>query len=314
MLPTILIAGATGNTGRGTVETLSTLLNTRSDFSGHRILALTRSSTGTVAQQFAELPNVQVAEKNWAEITPEWLRQNNVVRAFIASHTNPNQFAEESTFHLAALKADVQYVVRISTTAANVRPDCPAYYPRTHWAIETMLGSPEFRGLRWTSLQPNIFTETYLSSAVEWVKNFRKSGKQETLRLMASEDTPVGIVDGYEVGIFAAFLLAQNDITPHHGAKYSLNGPENITGQQIIGMVEQLTGTKVEDVRFRDFSFIDRLAAESPESKTVILSIKRAAETVWEGKGMISTTSEEVVRLYAPKRAPAEIFGTMLQK
>jgi hypothetical protein len=79
-------------------------------------------------------------------------------------------------------------------------------------------------------------------------------------------------------------------------------------------MVEQLTGTKVEDVRFQDLSFVDRLAAESSESKTVILSIKRAAETVWEGKGMVSTTSEEIVRLYAPKRAPAEIFGTMLEK
>lgn len=115
MAPTILVAGATGNTGRGVVETLSTT------FSGHRIVALTRSSSGAVAQTLATLPNVDIAEKNWVDITPDWLRNNNVFRAFIASHNNPNQFADESTFHLATLTAGVQYVVRISTTAANVR-------------------------------------------------------------------------------------------------------------------------------------------------------------------------------------------------
>lgn len=143
MAPTILVAGATGNTGRSVVRTLSKLLKT-TIFSGHRILALTRSSRGTIAQELAGLPNVEVVEQNWVEITADWLRHNNVMRAFIASHVHPNQFAEESTFHLAALTAGVQYVVRISTTAANVRPDCPAYYPRTHWVIEALLSSPAF--------------------------------------------------------------------------------------------------------------------------------------------------------------------------
>ncbi|KAF1824724.1 uncharacterized protein K489DRAFT_400550 [Dissoconium aciculare CBS 342.82] len=138
---------------------------------------------------------------------------------------------------------------------------------------------------------PNIFTQTYLFPFAEWVKNFRKSGKQETLRLMASEDTPVGIVDRNEAGIFAAFLLAQDDITPYHNANYNLNATEDI-----------------------DLSFADRLAAETSGSRTVILSIKRALKTALEGKCMASTTSGEVVRLCTPKRAPAEMFGTMLEK
>lgn len=315
MAPTILIAGATGNTGRGVVETLSELLETTTTtFSGHRILALTRSSSGATAQKLAELPNVEVAEKNWAEITPDWLRHNNVVRAFIASHMHPNHFAEESTFHLAALTAGVQYVVRISTTAANVRPDCPAYYPRTHWALETLLSSPEFQGLRWTSLQPNVFTPMYLSPAAELVKNFRQTGRQDTLRLMASEDAPVGIIDPYEVGLLAAYLLTQDDVTPYDQAKYILNGPEDITGRQIVTMVEQYIGTKVEDVRFQDLSFIDHQAAQTQESKSVILSIKRALDTAWEGKCTASTTSKEVFQFAAPKNTPAEVFKTMLEE
>lgn len=112
MAPTILVIGATGNTGRSVVETLSKVLNTSNNtLSGHRILALTRSSDSPAAQHLAKLPGVLVLEQNWVEITPDWLRKHEVARTFIASHNLPNHFAEESTFHVAALRAGIEYVV-----------------------------------------------------------------------------------------------------------------------------------------------------------------------------------------------------------
>ncbi|CAI0647188.1 unnamed protein product [Colletotrichum noveboracense] len=312
MEPTILVVGATGNTGRGVVETLSELLKTNATFSGHRVLALTRSLSGTVAQKFAQLPNVEVLEKNWVDITADWLRQHNVVRVFIAAHNEPNQFSEESTFHVAALNAGVEYVVRISTTAANVRPDCPAYYPRTHWAIESMLSSPEFQRLRWTSLQPNIFSPLYLYPAAELVKSFRQTGKQQPLKLIASEDAAVGIIDPFEVGCLAAHLLIGEDVKPHDRAKYVLNGPEDVTGRQIVEMIEQSLGTRVEDVQFKDVSFVEYMAAQSQQSKSVIRSIKYALETAWEGKCSTSTTSREIFDIYTPKVTPAESFKKLM--
>jgi uncharacterized protein YbjT (DUF2867 family) len=314
MAPTILIVGATGNTGRSTVETLSRLLDTSNPLSGHRLLALTRSANSPVAQQLAKLPHVSVLEQNWTEITPDWLRKHEVIKAFIASHNQPNQFAEESTFHLAALRAGVKYVVRISTTAANVRPDCDAYYPRTHWAIEAMLSSPEFQGLQWTSLQPNVFTTMYLSSAAELVKQYRKTGQLDTLKLMASADAPVGIIDAHDVGVVAAHLLTQENHALHNKARYVLNGPEDITGNQIVKMVEEQIGTKLKNVSFKDVSFIDDMAAASQESKNVILSIKHAPKTGWEGKCMASTTSKEVLELAPPTRTPAEVFKTLVEE
>ncbi|SPJ79228.1 probable NmrA-like family protein [Fusarium torulosum] len=314
MTPTFLIAGATGNTGKSVVETLSKLLKDNNNFSGYKILALTRSSSGATAQQLARLPNVEVIEQNWVEITADWLLQRNVFRAFIASHNEPNHFAEESTFHVAALNAGIEYVVRISTTAANVRPDCPAYYPRTHWAIETMLSSPEFDRLKWTSLQPNVFTQFWLASAADLIKTFRETGKQDILRLMASEDAAVGVIDSNEVGVFAAHLLIAENITPHNKAKYVLNGPEDITGHQIISMIEEYIGTKVEHVSFKDMTFIEHAAAQTQQSKNVILSIKHAPETAWEGKCGVSTTSKEVLQLAAPKHTPAEILKTLLEQ
>ncbi|KAM0346002.1 hypothetical protein ACHAPU_006056 [Fusarium lateritium] len=313
MTSTFLVAGATGNTGRAVVETLSNLLKDSKVFSSYNILALTRSSSGAAAQQLARLPNVQVLEKNWVDITADWLRENHVVRAFIASHNEPHHFAEESTFHVALLNAGVEYVVRISTTAANVRPDYPAYYPRTHWAIEALLSSPEFDRLKWTSLQPNVFSQFWLGPAASLIKKFRETGKQETLRLMAAEDAAVGIIDSNDVGILAAHLLIAEDVMPHNKAKYVLNGPEDITGRQIVDLIEEYIGTKVEDVIFKDTSFIEFMVAQTGYNKSVIRSIQHAPETAWEGKCGVSTTSKEVFQISAPKHTPAEILKTLLE-
>ncbi|KAJ5652829.1 hypothetical protein N7507_010255 [Penicillium longicatenatum] len=317
MSPTILIVGATGNTGRSVVKTLPKLLQTSNGLSQHRIIALTRSSESPEAQQLAKLPGVELVEQNWTEITSDWLREHEVVRVFIASHNEPTQFADESTFHIAALNAGVKYVVRISTTAANVRPDCKAYYARTHWAIEALLSSPEFAAMQWTSLQPNVFTNFYLSNAVNLIKQYRKTGKQDILRLMASEDSPIGVIDPDDVGSFAAHLLSLDNPLEHNKAKYILNGPEDTTGKQIVAMVEQYIGTRVEEVSYKDMSFLEMLYeykyAATSQSKNVIMSIRHAAETGWEGKCSTSTTSPEVLKLAAPKGTCADALRAMLQ-
>ncbi|KAK3898134.1 hypothetical protein C8A05DRAFT_38282 [Staphylotrichum tortipilum] len=311
MSRTILVAGATGNTGRNTVARLSKLL-ANGALPGHRVLALTRSSQSPAAQQLSALPGVQVLEKNWPEITAAWLRDHQVVRAFIASHVGPRQFPDESSFHLAALHAGVQYVVRISTTAANVRPDCPAYYARQHWAIETMLDTPEFAALQWTSLQPNTFTTFVLQPAVELIKQYRETGKQDTLRLTASPDALVGVIDGDDVGAVAAHLLCQEDPAPHNRARYVLNGPEDLTGEQIVKLVEGYIGTRVEKVVYKDMSFVDQWAAADPGSASLTMSVKHAVEPGWEGKCSASTTSKEVLELCAPTRTPVDVLKKML--
>lgn len=313
MAPTILVVGATGNTGRGVVETLPKLLGSGGALSGHRVVALTRSLASPVAQRLATLPGVVVLEKNWVDITADWLREHEVVRVFIAPHNQPTQFPDESTFHLAALKAGVRYVVRISTTAANVRPDCDAYYPRSHWAIEALLSSPEFKALQWTSLQPNIFSTLYLSPAAELIKKHRKTGQQETLRLIASQDAPVGIVEAYDVGVFAAQLLCQENTTVHNNARYVINGPEDITGEQIVKMVEEHIGTKVQSVSYKDMSFLESMASSVPQGdRHLMLSLKNAPVTAWERKCTASTTSKEVLELAAPTRTPVEVLETLL--
>jgi uncharacterized protein YbjT (DUF2867 family) len=312
MAPTVLIVGATGNTGRSVVETLPKLLeNTK--LASHRVLALTRSASSPSAKALAELPGVELAEQNWVEIDDIWLRENEVVRIFIASPVQPNQFAEEGQFLVNALRAGVKYVVRISTTAANVRPNTLAYYSRTHWAIETMLGQPEFRDLHWTSLQPNAFMTLVLGPAAGIIKEFKQTGKQGSLSIILDASTPTGLIDPYDVGVVAAHLLTQEDTTPHNQAKYVLNGPEDVTGEQIVKMAEQYIGQPVEDVKFKDVAFVDQMVANSSESRNVIGSIKFAPVTIWEGKAKAETTSKEILDLYAPKRTAAEVLNQLTE-
>ena len=71
MPPTILVAGATGNTGRRVVETLSSLLDTGKALSGYQVVALTRTSQSSIAQQLATLRHVVVIEHNWVGITAD---------------------------------------------------------------------------------------------------------------------------------------------------------------------------------------------------------------------------------------------------
>ena len=313
MPPTILVAGATGNTGVGVVETLSKLIED-SAFAGYRILATTRSTKGAVAQRLAKLSGVDVIEQSWVEITSEWLREQQVVRAFIAPQGDTRQFAEESSFYVAVLQAGVEYVVRVSTTACNIRPDYPAYYPRNHWAIEALLSSPEFSKLQWSSLQPNGFFSAALAGAVELVKKVRAGGGQETLRTILSEDTPTGIVSPDDVGAFAAHLLLESDITTHNRAKYILNGPEDITGADVVKLTEEYIGATVKDVSFKDVSFTDYMIANNPtESKNVIGSVRWAAIHTWEGKASVSTTSKMVYELCPPKTTAARAFKALLE-
>ncbi|KAH7374068.1 nmrA-like family protein-like protein [Cadophora sp. MPI-SDFR-AT-0126] len=306
MAPTILIVGATGNTGQSVAETLSDSINNNKTLAGHSIIALTRSADSLVAQKLSKLPNVTVEEKTWVDISPEWLKERNVVKAFIASHNEPTQFADESTFHLALLNAGVKYVVRISTTAANVHPNFPAYYARQHWAVEALLSSPEFQKLQWTSLQPNVFTSMALGPALEYIKQYRKDGKMSTLLLTSDANAPLGCIHSEEVGRFAAVLLAQEDHSVHNKKKYELNGPEDISGNQIVKLVEQYIGTKVKDVKFRDMTFVDQWAGSVKENKSLILSIKYAALTGWEGKCSTATTSKEFLELAPPQISPAK--------
>jgi uncharacterized protein YbjT (DUF2867 family) len=314
MSPTILIVGATGNTGKKVVETLPALLKNTKSLSGHHILCLTRSAQSDAAQKLAKIPGTEVLEENWVNITAVWLKKHNVVRVFMASHNFPVQFAEESQFYVNCLRAGVKYVVRISTTANAVRPDSIAYYQRAHWAIESVLSSPAFERLGWSSLQPHIFLPMILAPAAEFIKEFRLTSKQGKLCLFTNESMPAGLIDPDDVGRAAAHLIASDNFSPYDHKRLVLNGPEEITGADVVKLVEKHIGTKVEEIVWQDTSLVEMMAEQDPENGNLIRSMADAVTEYWGSGIKDAPTSKEILELCPPKRTAAQVLDELLRQ
>ena len=313
MSQTILVIGATGNTGKNVIRNLNYLINSKNE--NYRILGLTRSFNNTVSQDLVKLHHVEMQEKDWTTIDSNWLKEQGVVRVFIASHNMPHQFMDESTLHIALLDAGVEYVVRISTVAESVSPISPLYYARTHWAIENLLSQPEFAKLQWTSLQPNCFTETFLGPTASWIKQYQKTGKQEKLELLLDADANVGLVHPEDVGKVAANLLVLDDIKPHNQARYVLNGPEDVNGKKIVEAVEHFIGAKVQDVAFKDTRIMRELI-KAAYSEKISDSIIGGLGGLWQGKFSSSKrpTSKEIMELAPPELNIVDTLKAMVEK
>jgi uncharacterized protein YbjT (DUF2867 family) len=313
MAPTILVIGATGNTGKTVVRNLPKLLE--SSDPSYRIVGLTRSLDNPVSQKLAKLPHVEMQEKDWTTINAAWLQSQEVVRVYIAPHNLPHQFVEESALHIALLHAGVKYVVRVSTNAEYIGPTNPVYYGRSHWAIETLLSQPEFKSLQWTSLQPNYFTATYLASTVGWIKSYQKTDKQESLAMNLAADVAVAMIDPEDVGNVGAHLLALGDPTPHNHARYVLSGPEDVTGESVVAAAERVAGVKAQKVKFKDTEWIKDLS-KAGYSEKVLGSVLAGCDPLWQGKCSLArmSTSKEVMELAPPKRTVAEALKAMLEE
>ena len=162
-------------------------------------------------------------------------------------------------------------------------PVHPVYYGRAHWAIENLLSQPEFAALQWTSLQPNFFTASYLASAAEWIQKFRKEGTQAPLCVVPAADAHVAMLDPEDVGAVGAFILALDDPSPHASQRYVLSGPEDVSGNDIVKLVEKIVGTKVIETRFRDTQWLNDLVTSGAYPEKVYPSIMAGFDCLWDG-------------------------------
>ena len=70
--------------------------------------------------------------------------------------------------------------------------------------------------------------------------------------MIMDRDSPNALIDAYDVGVFAAHLLATEETDKHNKAKYVLTGPEDVTGEEIVKLVEGQLGEPVKDVKYND--------------------------------------------------------------
>jgi uncharacterized protein YbjT (DUF2867 family) len=160
--------------------------------------------------------------------------------------------------------------------------------------------------------------QSFFASAAQFIREFRETGELGVMRLMGGRETPVGVVDADEVGVVAAHLLVQEDTAKHKMRKYVLNGPEAITGEGIVRLVEGIIGVSVpeQNVRYQEHSWLDGfLEAEymgAGISRNVVMSTKRAAPKAWDASIPTVPTSQELMEIAAPKRTPEQMLKSLL--
>lgn len=151
-----------------------------------------------------------------------------------------------------------------------------------------------------------------MAPALEFIQNHKKTGEQGPLSLILDRDSPNAMIDAYDVGVFAAHLLAVEETDQHNKAKYVLTGPEDLTGEEIVKLVEGHIGEAVKDVKYKDFAVVDAWAESMPEQKTLIKAIGRAGGAIWGGSAL-KTRSKEVPTIYTPSRTAEQVLKEMVE-
>lgn len=313
--PSILIVGATGNTGTAAVKHLSQLISSLPSSSKipRRIIALTRDANGTAAKELAQLHLVEIQEKDWTTINSEWLIEFKITRVYLAPHNLPTQFIDESKFLIAYKQAKIEYVVKLSTNIHYVTPDNSVYYGRAHWAIEHLLEQNEFKQLNWTSLRANYFVNTSVLASIQWFKKYKTS---RPMPLLLDEDSPVAIINPKDVGEAAAKLLGLDDPTSHFRKKYNLSGPEDITGKGIVSIIEQITNQKIE-VEYKSVTLFKLLREKGGYPENVWESVESGRENnLWKGLSRLENTptSPELLTLAPPHSTVKEFIQQTLNE
>ncbi|KAG0922827.1 hypothetical protein G6F57_020706 [Rhizopus arrhizus] len=169
--------------------------------------------------------------------------------------------------------------------------------------------------MAWTSLQANLFTSIFIDSIADWIKQYQKTGNQGVLKTVLAADVPVGVINPEEVGKIGAHFLALDDPTPHNQARYILSGPEDITGRRLVETVEQYAGVKVQDVEYKDVSWMKYLSTAGGYPEKYLPSILAGCEALWQGKCSLSATptSKEIIELSPPKHTIADVLKAIME-
>jgi len=272
----IVVGAATGNTGQHVVRALSK--------AGQNVVAITRDPEGKVAKELALLAGVEVKKYEEAFNQP-------IDRAYLACHNFRDQFLDETDFIIAARRAGVKYIVKLSTFEPWMQIYSDPYYARSHLAVEFFL---EHGDIPFTCLRANLF--------FNWLGvDFESVPKTKQFRTALGSGS-VASIDPADIGLAAAKLLLLEDPSPHIRKKYMLVGPEDVNDEsikrdfsEVLGTAIQFGGTYTNDELKASF-----LANEYPEKSVKSMLVGPADLSTGSGDRAHTKTSPEILALAPP--------------
>lgn len=216
--PDILVAGATGTTGRHTTTALAAR--------GIRYRALTRRPD-RITDPAAVAVRADLDDDDALRAALDGVRA-----AYLVTPSSEHAEAQQLRFIDLAAAAGVGHLVLLSQFAA--RPDSPVRFLRYHAVVEAHLAAS---GIGATVLRPNLFMQGILAFA-------------DLIRTQGMFAAPIGaaavsLIDARDIGeVAAAALTADRPL-----GVLTLTGPSAITHAQIADALGRRTG---QDVRFVD--------------------------------------------------------------
>ena len=218
----LLVSGATGATGRATVEALQ--------HSGHQVRALVHTDDAR-ADDLRRL-GAEIVLGDLLEIDTVRAAMDGVDAAYFVFPIAPQLLDATAYFAQAAHEAGVRAIVNLSQ--ATAKRDSKSHAAQNHWIAERVL---DWSGTAVTHLRPTLFAEWLLYA-------FAATGIRDSdvlaLPFGAGRFYPLA---AHDQGLVIAAIL--DDPEPHAGQTYRLDGPTELDGEGIAAALTEVLGRPI---------------------------------------------------------------------
>ncbi|WP_300266718.1 NmrA family NAD(P)-binding protein [Microbacterium sp.] len=212
--PDILVTGATGSTGRATVDALA-----------KRGVTFRPMSRSLSSADFAVQADLDDADSVRAALS-------GIRAAYLVTPSTERAEAQQKQFIDLAVEAGVRHIVLLSQLGSVI--DSPVRFLRYHAAVEEHAFASR---LEVTALRPNLFMQGLFA-----VSNVVKSAGVLPAPI---GNARVSLVDVRDIGAMAAHALT----SPVPWGIQTLTGPESLTHSDLAGHLSSATG---DEIRFED--------------------------------------------------------------
>jgi uncharacterized protein YbjT (DUF2867 family) len=222
----VLVTGATGDTGRATVDELLAR--------GHRVRALAHGQDER-SKRLQER-GVEVVHGDLLDFGQVKAALNGVQRAYFVYPIRPGILQATAYFAQAAREAGVDGIVNMSQISA--REDARSHAATDHWLAERVF---DWSGVTVAHIRPTYFAEWLL-----YLAPMIKAGRLH-VPFGTGKHAPIAAED--QARVIAGIL---EDPAPHNGKVYPLFGPVEYTYEETARVLGRVLG---KDVQYKQVDF-----------------------------------------------------------
>jgi uncharacterized protein YbjT (DUF2867 family) len=225
----VLVTGATGDTGRATVEELLAR--------GHEVRALAHGEDDRSKRLQGR--SVEVVFGDLLDFGQVRSALNGIRRAYFIYPIRPGIAQATAYFAQAAKEAGVDGIVNMSQISA--REDAKSHAATDHWLSERVF---DWSGLTVAHIRPTYFAE--------WLLYIAPMIRAEKLHLPFGSGRHAPIAAEDQGRVIAGIL---EDPAPHRGQVYPLFGPVEYSHAEIAQVLSRVLGREIEyqQVSFEEF-------------------------------------------------------------